>query len=84
MRLYQAGILFGHRFPLPSKHFAVNAELGLSANVWSQSKLTSDTRNIQTLSVIVDNELSMDYTDYAFVPSLKVALVYLLRASPFQ
>jgi hypothetical protein len=77
--LYQAGVLYGHRFPLPNKHFEIDAEIGVSANVASSSKLSSDVRQLETLSEEVEQELSYYYSHYAFVPSLSVALVYKFR-----
>lgn len=77
--LYQAGILYGRRFPLKNKRFEIDAEFGFSANVGSNSTLSSDVRNLSTLSTAVDAELSGYYASYAFVPSLSVALVYKLR-----
>jgi len=77
--LYQAGVLYGHRFPLKNKRFEIDTELGFSANVGSTSKLTSDVRTLSALSAEVDKELAGYYSEYAFVPSLTVALVYKLN-----
>ena len=70
--LYQAGILYGRRFPLKNKRFEIDAEFGMSANVSSKSELTSEVRNLATLSTVVDKELASYYSKYAFVPSLTV------------
>lgn len=76
--LYQAGILYGRRFPLKNKRFEIDAEFGMSANVSSKSELTSEVRNLATLSTVVDKELASYYSEYAFVPSLTVCFVYKL------
>ena len=77
--LYQAGLLYGRRFPLANKHFEIDAELAISANVGSQSKLSSNDRDLQALSAEVDDELHYYYSHYAFVPSLTVAIAYKFR-----
>lgn len=74
--LVQAGVLYGRRFPLANKHFEIDAEFGISANIGSQSKLNSNDRDLQALSAEVDDELHYYYSHYAFVPSLTVALAY--------
>jgi hypothetical protein len=76
--LYQGGILYGRRFPFQNKHWEIDAEFGISANLGSQSKITSDSRDLSALSKLVDTELAGYYKDYAFVPSLTVCLVYKL------
>lgn len=76
--LYQAGILYGRRFPLKNKRFEIDTELGISANVGSKSELTSDERNLSALSESVNSELAGYYSGYAFVPSLTLAVVYKL------
>jgi hypothetical protein len=74
--LYQGGILYGRRFPFKNEHWEIDAEAGISANLSSQSKLTSDERDLSALSKLADAELAGYYKDYAFVPSLAVFLVY--------
>jgi hypothetical protein len=76
--LYQAGLLYGRRFPLKNKRLEIDAEFGISANLGSQSKLSSDTRDLSALSKVANTELAGYYSDYAFVPSLTVCLVYKL------
>lgn len=76
--LYQAGILYGRRFPLKNKRFGIDTELGISANVGAKSELTSEVRNLAALSSVADKELAGYYSDYAFVPSLTVCFVYKL------
>lgn len=77
--LYQGGILYGRRFPFEDSRFEIDAEFGISANIGSKSTLSSDIRDLSTLSTAVDAELSGYYSSYAFVPSLSVALVYRLK-----
>lgn len=77
--LYQGGILYGRRFPLKNKHLEIDAEFGVSANITSKSELTSDVRNLTTLSETVNAELAYYYAEYAFVPALTVSLVYKFR-----
>ncbi|MEO7992528.1 MAG: hypothetical protein ABI663_23455, partial [Chryseolinea sp.] len=74
--LYQAGVLYGRRFPLKDKRFEIDTEFGVSANIGSKSTLTSENRSLEALSVEVDDELKYYYSHYAFVPSLTVALAY--------
>ena len=74
--LYQGGILYGRRFPLKNKQFEIDTEIAVSANLGSKSKLTSEYRDLATLSKEVDTELSGYYSSYGFVPSLAVAFVY--------
>ena len=74
--LYQAGLLYGRRFPLNNPHLEIDAEFGFSANIGSKSTLSSDTRDLSKLSTEVDDELRYYYSHYAFVPSLTVALAY--------
>ncbi|MBA4057974.1 MAG: hypothetical protein C0490_24875 [Marivirga sp.] len=76
--LWQAGVLYGRRFPLKNKRLELDTEIGISANISSKSKLTSDERNLSALSDVVDAELAGYYSNYAFVPSISVALVYKL------
>jgi hypothetical protein len=77
--LYQAGVLYGHRFLLKNKQFEIDAEIGMSANIGSTSKLTSDVRDLTTLSKVADEELAGYYSDYAFIPSASIAFVYRFR-----
>jgi len=74
-RLYQAGILLGHRFPLKGR-FEIDTELGLSGNVGSKSKIYSVNRDYSELSERFDNSLDDFYKQYAFIPSFAVMLVY--------
>lgn len=76
--LWQAGVLYGRRFPLKNKRLEIDTEFGISANIGSKSNLTSDERNLTALSDAVDTELAGYYSNYAFVPSISVALVYKL------
>lgn len=77
--LYQAGGSYGRRFPLKNRRFEIDAEFAISANVGSQSKLSSDTRDLTALSNEVNAELKYYYSNYAFVPSVKLAIVYKLK-----
>lgn len=76
--LWQAGVLYGRRFPLKNKRLEIDTEIGISANISSKSKLTSDERNLSALSEEVDAELVEYYSSHAFVPSISVALAYKL------
>lgn len=76
--LYQGGILYGRRFPLKNKRLEIDTEIGLSANIGSKSKLTSDERNLSALSETVNTELAGYYSTYAFIPSLTLSLAYKL------
>jgi hypothetical protein len=75
-RLYQMGLLYGRRFPLKDKRFEIDAEVGLSANVGSTSKVYSDNRDFSELNERINVELQGFYSDYAFIPSLGVLFVY--------
>lgn len=74
--LYQGGVLYGRRFPLKNKQFEIDTEIAVSFNLGSKSKLTSEYRDLATLSKEVDTELSGYYSSYGVVPSLTVAFVY--------
>lgn len=74
--LVQGGLLYGRRFPLKDKHWEIDAEFGISANLGSETKITSEEYDLTALSKVADAEIGGYYKDYAFVPSLSVALVY--------
>lgn len=78
-RLYQAGLLFGHRFPLKGNRFVINAELGLSANIGSTSSVTGENHDLSRLNDRLNVSLDTFYKEYAFIPSCAVMLVYKLR-----
>ncbi len=78
-RLYQAGVLFGHRFPLKGNRFVINAELGLSANIGSTSSVTGENHDLSRLNDRLNVSLDTFYKEYAFIPSCAVMLVYKLR-----
>ncbi len=73
--LFQGGVLYGRIFPL-NKHYSIIAEFGCSANLYSISKLSTDTRDLSSLSKAVDAELARYYKEYAFVPSITLGLSY--------
>ncbi|NJM25361.1 MAG: hypothetical protein HC859_07620 [Bacteroidia bacterium] len=75
--LLQVGLLYGRRFAL-SDRLEMATDLGLSANAGSKSTLTSETRQLDSLSDEVDQELRYYYSHYAFVPSLTFSLAYKL------
>lgn len=74
--LYQAGILYGRRFPLRNRHLEIDAEVAISGNITSSSALHSEVRQLDKLSAEVDTELRSIYSQYAFLPSLSVGLAY--------
>jgi len=74
--LIQVGILYGRRFPLKNEHLEIDAEFGVSKNVWSKSRLYSDNRDLREMDDEVDEELDYYYSKYGYIPSLTVAFVY--------
>ena len=78
-RLYQAGLLVGHRFPLKGDRFEIDVEMGLSANFASKSKIYSEKRDLSTFNDRFNEELVEYYKKYAFIPSCGVMLVYKLK-----
>jgi hypothetical protein len=80
-RLYQVGMLLGHRFPFKDNRFEIDVELGLSANVGSKSKVYSEERDLSKFNERFNEELVEYYKKYAFIPSMGVMLVYKLRKS---
>jgi hypothetical protein len=78
-RLYQVGMLFGHRFPLKGDRFEIDVEMGLSANVYSKSKIYSEERDLSKFNDRFNEELVDYYRKYAFIPSIGVMLVYKLK-----
>lgn len=79
-RLYQVGLLFGHRFPIKER-FEIDVELGLSTNISSKSKLYSEKRDLSTLNERMNEELVEYYKDYAIIPSFGLMFVYKLKKS---
>jgi hypothetical protein len=75
-RLYQLGLQYGRRFPLKDQRFEIDAEIGLSANIGSKSKIYSDNRDFSELNERVNIELQNFYKDYAFIPSMGVMFIY--------
>ena len=78
-RLYQAGVLYGHRFPIEGSRFEIDVEMGLSANVGSTSNITSASHDLSALNTRFNETLDKFYKDYAFIPSLGVLFVYKLK-----
>lgn len=74
--LLQLGILYGRRFPLKNEHFEIDAEFGFSKNIWSNSRLYSENRDLSRMDDEVNEELDYYYSRYGYVPSLTVAFVY--------
>ena len=75
-RLYQLGLLYGRRFPLKDKRFEIDAEVGLSLNIGSTSKVYSDNRDFSALNERINVTLQGFYQDYAYIPSAAVMFVY--------
>ena len=76
--LYQMGILYGYRLPLKN-HLELNFELAMSANLGSESSVSSDERNYEELSRRMDVYLRDIYSRYGYVPGITIALVRKLR-----
>lgn len=74
--LWQVGALYGRRFPLKNEHFEIDAEFGISKNIWSKSKLYSKNRDLSEMDDEVDETLDYYYSRYGYIPSLTVAFVY--------
>jgi len=74
--LVQVGVMIGRRFPFKNGRTEFDVEFGFSKNIYSSSSISSETRNYETLSTAVDTYLADIYTDYAYVPSLTLALCH--------
>ncbi len=74
--LIQVGVLYGRRFPLKNEHLEIDAEFGVSKNVWSKSHLYSENRDLSEMDDEVDEKLDYYYSRYGYIPSLTVAFVY--------
>jgi hypothetical protein len=74
--LIQIGILYGRRFPLKNEHFEIDAEFGVSKNIWSKSRLYSENRDLSEMDYEVDETLDYYYSRYGYIPSFTLALVY--------
>jgi hypothetical protein len=74
--LIQVGILYGRRFPLKNKQFEIDAEFGISKNVWSKNRLYSENRDLSGMDEEVDEKLDYYYSRYGYIPSITVAFVY--------
>ncbi|HMV08104.1 MAG TPA: hypothetical protein PK325_01245 [Cyclobacteriaceae bacterium] len=74
--LWQVGVLYGRRFPLKNEHLEIDAEFGVSKNIWSKSKLYSKNRDLSEMDDEVDETLDYYYSRYGYIPSVTVAFVY--------
>lgn len=74
--LSQVGMLYGRRFALKNSKFEIDAEAGISKNIDSFTKVTSENREVDSFSQEVNQELDAWYARHAIIPSLTVALVY--------
>lgn len=78
--LFQGGVLYGHVFPLRRPGLEIFTEVAVSANLGSNSELTTDNYDLARLSEKVNDELSYYYAHYCFIPSLTVGLQVALGA----
>ncbi|MCI0751562.1 MAG: caspase family protein, partial [Flammeovirgaceae bacterium] len=74
----QIGITYGRRFYFKNPRLGIDMELGISKNVGSITKVSSENRNLTTFSERVNDELDHWYLKYATIPSLTMALTYKL------
>jgi len=77
--LSQLGFLYGKRFVLKNPRFEIDVEAGISKNVGSVTKVTSENREVGTLNNTVNKKLDDWYAQYAYIPSLTLAFVYNLN-----
>ena len=72
--LLQVGLSYGYRISV-NEQFEIIPQISFSANIYSQSSVSSDIRDYATLSESVDDYLKDIYHTYAFLPALSVHLV---------
>lgn len=80
-QLWQAGLFYGYRWPLPNRRWAIHTEVAFSAHMASKSQLSSPRREVSTLSDWLHNDLQQVYKQYAYLPTLRVAVAYRLNSS---
>jgi len=73
--LLQLGVHYGRRIPLKEK-LELQLEFGISKNIGSTNKFTSDFSYPEVIYNSIDSELQEAYRKYAIIPSLGVYLVY--------
>jgi hypothetical protein len=74
--LSQVGILYGRRFALVNPKFEIDVEAGISKNIDSVTKVTSENREVDLFSQEVNQELDAWFARHAIIPSLMVALAF--------
>lgn len=73
--LLQLGMHYGRRFPINDR-LEFHLELGLSKNIGSTNKFTSDYPYPPSLFSSIDEDLQENFKKYAIIPSLGLYLVY--------
>lgn len=76
--LVQLGLLYGHSFAFKGNNWKINLELGASKNISSNTELYMDSKVLNQASALINGDLSEIYFDYAYIPTLNLALVYTL------
>jgi len=78
--LFQLGFLYGRRFTFKnSPRIEIHTEIALSKNIYSNSSLSSDHLEVNSINDLVDSELSSIYSKYAYIPTLNIYFVYRLN-----
>lgn len=67
--LWQLGLLIGRKFQLGERGFLFT-ELGFSMNIFSESTVSSEERNLAATSQVIEDYLTDIYASYAFIPSI--------------
>ncbi len=80
--LYQAGIMYGYRFPLKKSNWEIATEIRFSKNIASTNEFTSNrpyldsTMPVKLLYNELDNEIKETYLKYAYLPTLSLIFQY--------
>lgn len=74
-RLYQIGARYGRRFPI-SEQFELRAEIGVSKNIGSVSKIYTNSRSTDNLNALIDSEFKPIYSSYAYLPALSIYAIW--------
>lgn len=74
--LYQLGLQYGRRFPFKNPRLELQAEIALSYNLGSNTRIASEDYELEQISASLNEDFQETLRSYGFVPSLNVYFVY--------
>ena len=78
--LFQLGFLYGRRFTFKNNpRTEIHIEIAFSKNIYSNSSLSSDHFEVNSLNNLVDSELISIYSKYAYIPTVNFYFTYRLN-----